>query len=414
MPKKFAITGAGAAGCLCAIEIKRRCPDAEVEIFEAGSRPLAKVAVTGGGRCNLTNDFEGIRSLSEAYPRGDKLMKRLFHRFNHQNTLEWFERLGVCCVTQEDHCIFPVTQDAMTIVRALAGQMGRLGVRLHVRHKVYGIQPLLESSGYRLHFADAGLPAHDCDVLVVTAGGFPRSGQYALFEQLDLDIVEPVPSLFAFTQEDPAMKQLAGAVVDLVSVGIVGTRFRSEGPLLITDFGLSGPAILKLSSYAARYLHDNGYVCDLNVNWMGESKRDEVRSAVEEMARANEQKLISSIHPPALSSRLWRWLLGRSGIPADLRWKALDKKNRNRLVEMLVNDPIHVSGKNRFREEFVTCGGVALSNLNLNTLESRKHPGLYFAGEILDIDAITGGFNLQAAWTTGFVVAENAANGQVK
>ena len=410
MSKRFAIIGAGAAGCLCAIEIKRRCPDAVIDLYEAGTRPLAKVAVTGGGRCNLTNDFEGIRSLSEAYPRGDKLMKRLFHHFNHEDAVRWFEKEGVRFVTQEDHCIFPVTQDAMTIVRTLTRLIDRLGIQLHLKHKVYGIERLMDQdqpAGFRLRFSSESLSPQECDVLVVTAGGFPRAGQYSLFDSLDLEIMEPVPSLFAFNIEDVAMKELAGAVVDPVTVGISGTKFKAEGPLLITDFGLSGPAILKLSSYAARHLHDQGYVCQVNINWLGTMDRDEVLSLLQSSSSESGMKLLTSVHPKGLSSRLWRLIVSRSGIPADLRWNALNKKHLNKLTETLVNDPVQISGKNKFKEEFVTCGGVSLSNLNLNTLEARNCPGLYFAGEIMDVDAITGGFNLQAAWTTGYVVAEH-------
>ena len=403
--KRVAILGAGAAGCLCAVEIARRNPEVAVDLYEASGRPLAKVSMTGGGRCNLTNDFQGIRSLSEAYPRGEKLMKRLFHRFDNNDTLKWFEQEGVRFVLQEDHCYFPVTQDAMTIVRTLCRLMNKFGVTLHLHHRVAQIAP--NEGGFELTFADEALKKAVCDFLVVTTGGFPKAGQFQIFEPLGLEIAAPVPSLFAFNLEDKAVRELGGAVVEDVVTSIEGTKFKAQGPLLITDFGMSAPAILKLSSYAARYLKECDYKFTLNINWMGETGIDAVRARLQQMAAENAMKLVTSIHPEELSARLWKLIVQRAGLAEDLRWNAVGKKALNKLVETLVNDKYAVSGKNKFKEEFVTCGGIALSELNMNTLEAKRYSGLFFAGEILDMDAITGGFNLQAAWTTGYVAAES-------
>lgn len=388
---KVAIIGAGAAGCFCAVNIKRMNPDAVVEVFEGGSRPLAKVAITGGGRCNLTNSFEGIRNLGEAYPRGDKLMKRMFSVFDHNDTMEWFEHEGVRLVTQDDNCVFPASQDAMQIVHTLTYLMSKYGVKLHLGHRITDIQDVMR----------------DFDKVVVTTGGSPKLSGLGFLSSLDLEIAQPVPSLFTFNIKDP-ITALMGAVVEGASVKLAGTKFKSCGPLLITHWGMSGPAILKLSSYAARYLAENQYRASLLVNWLGDDYNDQsALTMLQDIAKRNPQKQISSVHPEMLTSRIWQYLIEKCGIPSDRRFAELSKKHYNVLVTTLTNDTYHIDGQSRFKEEFVTCGGVALSNINMNTLEAKKYPGLYFAGEVLDVDAITGGFNLQAAWSMGYVIAQN-------
>ena len=387
---KVAIIGAGAAGCFCAVNIKRMNPDAVVEVFEGGSRPLAKVAITGGGRCNLTNSFEGIRNLGEAYPRGDKLMKRMFAVFDHNDTMEWFEHEGVRLVTQDDNCVFPASQDAMQIVHTLTYLMSKYGVKLHLGHRITDIQDVMR----------------DFDRVVVTTGGSPKLSGLGFLSSLDLEIAQPVPSLFTFNIKDP-ITALMGAVVEGASVKLAGTKFKSCGPLLITHWGMSGPAILKLSSYAARYLAENQYRASLLVNWLGDDYNDQsALTMLQDIAKRNPQKQISSVHPEMLTSRIWQYLIEKCGIPSDRRFAELSKKHYNVLVTTLTNDTYRIDGQSRFKEEFVTCGGVALSNINMNTLEAKKYPGLYFAGEVLDVDAITGGFNLQAAWSMAYVIAQ--------
>lgn len=442
---KVAIVGAGAAGCFCAVELKRRMPSASVEVFEAGTTALAKVAITGGGRCNLTNSFEGISSLSAAYPRGDKLMKRLFRSFDQRSTWQWFENEGVKLVLQEDHCVFPASQDAMEIVNTLQARMRQAGVVLHIRHKVSGINPCSDG-GYELSIEDAEcigrslrqaqrpdslapesiisvpepvegpilqksqrLDKHNClaDIVVVTTGGSPKLSGLGMLDGLDLEIVPPVPSLFTFNLPGSPVRELMGTVVENASASLVGTKFKASGPLLITHWGMSGPAILKLSSYAARYLAENEYSATLSVNWFGDAGEQDVRDRITALSKDSPQKQILNTHPSELPSRLWNYLISKCGIREDTRWAELGSKGMNRLVNTLINDEYQIRGKSRFKEEFVTCGGVALSNINLNTLESKNHPGLYFAGEILDVDAITGGFNLQAAWSMGYTVARS-------
>ena len=394
MPR-IAVIGAGAAGCFCTAELRRLRPEAAIDVYEAGPKPLAKVAVTGGGRCNLTNSFQGIRSLAEAYPRGERLMKRLLKVFSQEDTCRWFEAAGVPLVLQEDHCVFPRSQDAMDIVRALLSRMD--GAHLHLRTPVRSVM-----SGLTGHLEVDGTPY---DAVVVTTGGAPKG--LPLLEGLDLEWVPTVPSLFTFTIQDPGLRALMGLVTE-ASVSLPGTAFKAEGPLLITDWGLSGPAVLKLSSYAARHLAGCGYKAPLCVNWTGRPEEG-VRGILRSIAGTHPQKQVSNTPPEGLQARLWSYLMGKSGIRADIRWAELGLKGLNRLVAILTQDSYSIAGKTRFREEFVTAGGVALSNLDPASLQCRKYPGLFFAGEVLDIDAITGGFNLQAAWTTGYVAAHAIA-----
>ena len=397
--KKVAVIGAGAAGCFCAAELRRLRPELRVDVYEAGPKPLAKVAITGGGRCNLTNSFEGIRNLAEAYPRGDRLMKRLLRVFSQEDAWRWFESAGVPLVLQDDHCVFPRSQDAMDIVHALLRRME--GANLLLRTPVHSIQTPDQAGGDDRLLVD-GEPY---DAVVVTTGGAPKG--LPMLEGLDLEWVSTVPSLFTFTVKDEGLRALMGLVVD-ASVSIPGTSFKADGPLLITDWGLSGPAVLKLSSYAARHLHDVGYKAPLSVNWLALNEA-EARKRLLEAAAAHPQKQVANTPLAGLQARLWSLLAQRAGLRPDIRWAELGSKGLNRLVATLTQDAYEIAGKTKFREEFVTCGGVALGNLDPSTLESKRHPGLYFAGEVLDIDAVTGGFNLQAAWTTGAVVARSIA-----
>ena len=426
--KRIAVIGAGAAGCFCTAELRRLRPEFRVDVYEAGPKALAKVAITGGGRCNLTNSFEGIRSLAEAYPRGERLMKRLLREFSQEDTWRWFESAGVPLVLQEDHCVFPQSQDAMDIVRALLRRME--GANLLLRTPVHTIQAAeppdqvggdgnvmpVRSDGNIMPIGGDGnvmpgmtghlfVDGEPYDAVVVTTGGAPKG--LPMLDGLALEWVPTVPSLFTFTIQDEGLRNLMGLVVN-ASVSIPGTAFKADGPLLITDWGLSGPAVLKLSSYAARYLHDAGYQAPLSVNWLARNEA-ETREILQETAAGNPRKQMSNTPLAGLQARLWNHLIVRAGLRSDIRWAELGSKGLNRLVSTLTQDAYAIAGKTKFREEFVTCGGVALGNLDPSTLESKSHPGLYFAGEVLDIDAITGGFNLQAAWTTAYTVARSIA-----
>ena len=343
-------------------------------------------------------------------------MKRLLKQFSQEDTWRWFESAGAPLVLQEDHCVFPQSQDAMDIVRALLRRME--GANLLLRTPVHRIETPDQVGGDGENIPAGGdrnvMPSltglllvngEPYDAVVVTTGGAPKG--LPLLNGLDLEWVTTVPSLFTFTIQDEGLRNLMGLVVD-ASVAIPGTAFKADGPLLITDWGLSGPAVLKLSSYAARYLHEVGYQAPLSVNWLALNEA-EARDILQETAAGNARKQVSNTPVSGLQGRLWNYLITKAGLRPDIRWAELGSKGLNRLVSTLTQDAYTIAGKTKFREEFVTCGGVALRNLDQATLESKRHPGLFFAGEVLDIDAITGGFNLQAAWTTGAVVARSIA-----
>lgn len=407
MPHRIAIIGGGAAGFFAAIRAKEVNPDAIVTIYEKGEKPLAKVAITGGGRCNLTNSFVNVSDLKRVYPRGDKLMKRLFKTFDYQDTFRWFENHGVPLVIQDDQYVFPRSQDAMSIVRCLTNEAKRLGVNILTKHVLASIERENDRTFLLFNNSEKHI---ETECIVITTGGHPKSSSFDYLARLGHEISAPVPSLFTFNINDKALRSLMGTVVENAAIGLVGEKMRAEGPILITHWGLSGPAVLKLSSYAARIAHERQYRFDVSINWIGESNTSLIADIIRTTAESNAAKLITNAPPRgSLPTRLWDYVIQKIGIPADKRWNETGKKWQNKIVEVLANDIYHVEGKSSWREEFVTCGGVSLSSINLNTLESKHVPGLFFAGEVTDVDAITGGFNLQAAWTMGYVAGESAA-----
>ncbi|MCQ2177743.1 MAG: aminoacetone oxidase family FAD-binding enzyme [Bacteroidales bacterium] len=383
---RIGIIGAGAAGCFCAAELSRRLPRAQITVYEAGTRPLAKVSITGGGRCNFTNSFAFVGDLKEVYPRGDRLMKRALRNFSQEDCREWFLREGVESVVQDDQCVFPMSQDAMQIVRALERAMRKGNVRVLCNRRIGNISEL------------------DEDIKVVTTGG----GALKLLDGSGIGTTACVPSLFTFKIPVPELTSLMGTTVPEVQLSIPGTGFRSTGILLVTDWGISGPASLRLSSYAARFLAENQYCTSVCINWLSESEQ-QAREELERLAAENPKKLVSGARPAQLSERCWKHILGRASLREGLRWAEMGSKGLNKLCNSLTTDIYPVRGRAKFKEEFVTCGGVSLDEINLNTLESKKEPGLFFAGEVLDLDAVTGGFNLQAAWSTGYTVAKSIA-----
>jgi hypothetical protein len=385
----IAVIGAGAAGCFCAINLKRMMPNADIHIFESKGKALAKVAVTGGGRCNLTNTFRQVKNLQEVYPRGEKLMRRALSVFSAKDTCAWFEKEGVRLVAQEDECIFPESQDAMQIVNTLLYNIKGCGIQLHLNEKVTRINQ------------------NKWDRVVVTTGGHATMAGFGILEGLDIPIEQPVPSLFTFNVEGDWHQLLMGTVVDEVQAFIPGTKFRSRGALLLTHWGMSGPAILKLSSYAARYLAEHDYKSHLCINWMGDASEQEVRHFLQDLMQQHGQKLVTSAYPQQLTNKHWNVLLTRMGIPLTQRWGSLNAKHLNKMLSVLTADTYQITDRCPFKEEFVTCGGVSLKAININTLQSKQYPNLYFAGEVLDVDAVTGGFNLQAAWSMGYVVAKH-------
>lgn len=386
---KTAIIGGGAAGFFLAINLKEMCPKMEVSIFEKSKHVLSKVEISGGGRCNCTNSFAEVRDLSGVYPRGHRLMKRLIKGFSQEDAYEWFERHGVRLMTQDDHCVFPLSQDSHTIINCFLAEARRHGVEIRMESRIDSLEQL-----------------SDYDFIAVTTGGSPKAEGLQWLADKGHEIVSPVPSLFTFQITDEALHALMGTVVEDVMTMIPGTKLRAEGPLLITHWGMSGPAILKLSSYGARLLAESGYQTTLAVNW---TKRHdtEVMVILDEMMIRCPQKQMKTVPPCGLSSRLWTYLVEKClGERSNARWGSLNKKEINRLANLLSGgDSYQITGRATFKDEFVTCGGIALSAVNPSTLESRHVPRLYFAGEVLDIDGITGGFNFQAAWTTAYTVA---------
>lgn len=425
MPQSLhiAIIGGGAAGFFAAIEAKRNFPHADITIFEKNSKVLAKVEITGGGRCNLTNSFDEISDLKQAYPRGHKLMKRLFKRFDYLHAFDWFEENGVPLVTQEDQCVFPQSQDSQSIINCLVNTAKRLGVKIQCNHQLTAITELEDErllldfkiSKEKGNLSGASSASHPVSEIrqiafhrvAITTGGHPKIENFKHLSDLGHAIEQPIPSLFTFNIADKAFKNLMGTVVEPVYTSIPGTKLKAEGPLLITHWGMSGPAVLKLSSHAARYLHENNYQIKISVNWVHESNRSLVEENIQGIIIANPQKQLASIRPYNLPSRLWLFLIQKMGYAPEKKWSEMGKKGCNLLIETLTNDLYQVNGKGAFKEEFVTCGGISLNNIDLHTLESKVCPHLFFAGEVLDIDAITGGFNLQAAWTTGYVVGQH-------
>lgn len=402
----IAVVGGGAAGFFAAIAAKQTNPKARVTIFERGQKVLAKVLITGGGRCNLTNSFAQITDLKQAYPRGDKMMKRLFNVFSHKDTWQWFEQRGVKLVKQDDECVFPVSQSAQSVVDALTHEAHKLGVEVRTGYAVEAVKQMGNGDLQLLFKVQKPVTVQRA---AITTGGSPQANALQYLANLGHNIVQPVPSLFTFNIADATFKALMGTVVEGVTVSLVGTKHKATGPLLVTHWGASGPAILKLSSYGARYVHDCGYQFPIAVNWIGLTNSALVAEHLQGIVDSNPRKLLTSVHPFGLPTRMWQYILEKTALGADKRWDELGKKGLNKLVEALTNDQYKVTGKGAFRDEFVTCGGVSLSDINLNTMESKVCKNLYFAGEVLDVDAITGGFNLQAAWTTGYVAGKAMA-----
>ena len=392
---------------MAAIVARRTNPSSKVTIFERAQKVLAKVEITGGGRCNVTNSFAAITDMKQAYPRGHKLMKRLMKTFSHEDTYRWFEQHGVPLVTQEDECVFPKAQDSHAIINCLVRQANELGVTICCRHRLVNIHRM-EDGRLKLEFENGSHRVFHRTI--ITTGGSPNGRGLQYLAQLGHDIEPPVPSLFTFNIKDRAFCDLMGTVVEPVVTTIPGTKLRAKGPLLVTHWGVSGPAVLKLSSYAARLLAENDYKASLAISWTGELTRQEVEENLLKLQTANPRKQVATLHPFGLPSRLWVYILSKLDIDAVKPWAEIGRKTLNRMIETLVNDQYTIAGKGAFREEFVTCGGVSLSSVNSKTLESKVCPNLFFAGEVLDIDAITGGFNLQAAWTTGFIAGKSASS----
>ncbi len=399
---KVAIIGGGAAGFFAAIHVKENYPQSEVTIFEKTTKILSKVKISGGGRCNVTNGTTSIKELALAYPRGGKKLKKAFTIFSTQHTIEWFEQRGVPLIIQEDNCVFPKSQKSQSIIDCFLEEVNRLGIYIKLQKGVKAIKQV--DKVLELEFLDEETLLFD--KVIVATGGTPKRKNLEWLEKQNHKIEEPVPSLFTFNMPKESITELMGIVVEETLASIQGTKLKSKGPLLITHWGMSGPAILKLSAFGARILSEKAYIFNVQVNWINIINNEIVLQELKEIVTTHPNKFLSSIKPFQLSTRLWLYLLEKIDLPANRKWKEIGKKGLNKLINILTNDLYSVNGKTTFKEEFVTCGGISLESIDFNTMQSKKVENLYFAGEILDIDGITGGYNFQAAWTTGFIAAK--------
>jgi len=398
---KIAIIGGGAGGFFSAIAVKENYPDASVTIFEKSKNVLSKVKVSGGGRCNVTNGCQNIKELSKAYPRGEQFLKKAFGTFNTKHTVDWFNSRGVELVTQSDNCVFPQSQNSQTIIDCFLNEAKRFAIKIVPQKGVKVITPT--ENGIELSFVDEQL---SFDKVIVATGGSPKISGLQWLGDLGHNIITPVPSLFTLNMPNESIKSLMGIVVENALVNVQGTKLKSEGPLLITHWGMSGPAILKLSAFGARLFSELEYIFKIQVNWVNEVNNDRVRDEILHIVKGNGSKLVRNFRPYGLQDRLWQFLIEKCDFPKEHRWMNLGKKGVNKLVNILTNDIYSVEGKTTFKEEFVTCGGVNLDDVDVKTMQSKIIENLYFCGEVLDIDGITGGYNFQAAWTTGFIAGK--------
>ena len=392
------VVGGGAAGFFTAINIAEKNSKLKIAILERGKEVLSKVRVSGGGRCNVTHACFIPNDLVKFYPRGEKELRGPFHQFCSGDTIEWFEKHGVELKIEEDGRMFPVTDSSQTIIDCFLNAVKKLKIDVLTGQSV---QDIFQSEDYWK--VDTNHQSFKCAKLIMTTGSNPK--MWDMMQKLGHSIVSPVPSLFTFNIKDNRIKDLMG-VSAFASVKVKDSKLKASGPLLITHWGMSGPGILRLSAWGARELFDKNYQFTLQVNWLNDSDFDTVLEDLKEIKEENSKKLVSRFCPFEFPKRLWESLLSASEINADTKWADISKKQMTNLVNQLTNGQFQVNGKSTFKEEFVTAGGIELKEINFKTMESKLHPNLFFAGEILNIDAITGGFNFQNAWTGGFLIDE--------
>jgi predicted Rossmann fold flavoprotein len=396
------IIGGGAAGFFAAINFAKENPGKEVIILEKSTKLLSKVKISGGGRCNVTHHCLNPLLFSENYPRGSKELRAAFSQFAVKETIEWFRNKGVELKAEADGRMFPVTDDSSTITDCLLQEAEKWGVKVWTGYPV----DALKKSGEGMEIISSGKEILHADKVLIAAGGSPKKESYQWLRDLGHTIVDPMPSLFTFNLKDKEITQLMGLSVNDTEVKIAGSNLKWQGPLLITHWGLSGPAVLKLSAWGARILAEKNYTYQVMVKWLPDEKEVSLREKLEKEKTFNPKKKISVKNPFAIPSRLWEYMLNKAGISGSLNWADISKSQINKLSAILLSDVYEAQGKTTYKEEFVTCGGISLKEVDFRTMQSKIVPGLYFAGEILDMDGITGGFNFQAAWTTGWIAAK--------
>jgi predicted Rossmann fold flavoprotein len=413
MSKHLIVIGGGAAGIFCAVNAARMSPGLRVTVLEKSGKLLSKVRVSGGGRCNVTHACFDIAEMAAKYPRGHHFVRKAFHRWFTKDTIDWFRERGVELKTEEDGRMFPVTDSSQTIIECLMRDVQRYEVDVRMHAEVRGVEASAVNqagriargeTGFRVTLADGRVLT--TDYLCVACGGYPKSGMFDWIRALGHSIEEPVPSLFTFNLPGDGIVELTGVSVPAAQVKVAGSKLVEKGPVLITHWGLSGPAVLRLSAWGARELADRQYQFSVVINWLPEFSEQEVRDRLQELRFDWASRLLGSGNPFGLPRRLWDYWLGISGVKTDIRWADLPGRDQNRLASLLCAANFTVKGKTTFKEEFVTAGGVRLSEVDAAGCGSKKVAGLYFAGEIMDVDGITGGFNFQHAWTSGWMVAD--------
>lgn len=392
------IIGGGAAGFFTAINVAENTPDLKIAILERGKEVLSKVRVSGGGRCNVTHAEFIPNELSKNYPRGEKELKGPFHTFMTGDTMEWFDQRGVALKIEEDGRIFPISDSSQTIIDCFLSETKRLGIEVLTNHSVKGFT--VENDHWRITTNQGNFTS---EKVMIATGSNPKI--WKLLQELGHDTIDPVPSLFTFNIKDSRIKNLPGVVTN-ARVRVINSKLISEGPVLITHWGMSGPAILKLSAWGAIDLNALDYNFEISINWLQDYSQEETLDQLKALKNNFSKQQVYTYAQFELPKRLWQSLVVASGIKKETRWADTNKSQLHKLSEELTQGIFTVKGKSTFKEEFVTAGGVNLKEINFKTYESKKHKNLYFAGEVLNIDAITGGFNFQNAWTGGFIAAQ--------
>lgn len=408
--KKLVVVGGGAAGFFCAVNAARMNPNLHVTIIEKSNKLLSKVKISGGGRCNLTHACFDIAEMSRNYPRGGNFVKKTFHQFFTTDTIKWFEERGVKLKTEKDGRMFPVTDSSQTIIDCLLREANKYGVEIKLKSEVRTLRS--ENNRFKIELSDFRLLTSD--FVCIASGGYPKSSMFEWLKKLGHTIDEPVPSLFTFNLLQHPITKLMGVSVEKVKVKIAGAKLEQTGPLLITHWGLSGPAVLKLSAWGARELAVLGYEFRVLINWLPDFNEHSFRERVMQLRIENASQKIRNRNPFGLPARLWEFLAVQSGVNDEMRWADMPATVQNRVIKNLCNYEVEVKGKTTFKEEFVTAGGIRLNEVGANTMMSRKVPNLYFAGEVMDVDGITGGYNFQHAWTSGWVAAGSIAKKALK
>ncbi len=403
--KNIAVIGGGAAGFFSAISVKNHYSTYNVVLFEKSSKFLSKVKISGGGRCNVTNSTNDIRTLCNAYPRGGKKLKNIFHQFGTEDTRNWFEERGVPLKVEPDGRVFPVSNNSQSIIDCLVHECEKNNILIKFLRSVKYLSKV--KSKWIINFNDNS-SSDLFDSIIVASGGSPKLKGFDWLKNLGHEIINPIPSLFTFNMPNESIISLPGIALKQVRIKIIDTKIDLFGPLLITHWGMSGPVILKASSIGARDLFEKEYSFDIHINWLIETNTEILFKKLEDYSMLFYNKLLLKQNPFDLPSRLWLFLIEKSNLNDNKKWGELGKKNMRKLIEFLTKDLYSVIGKTTFKEEFVTCGGVSLENIDLKTLQSKIVTDLYFAGEVLDIDGLTGGYNFQSAWSTGFIAGKLA------